>query len=955
MPDSSKTGISLFRRKARRKPALAALVALGGGILSVAAQAQDAATADQTAPEQQLQEVVVTGSLIKRTDTETPSPVQVVTATELKASGYTDISDVLRNITANGQGTLNQGFSGAFAAGASGVALHGLTVGATLTLIDGERMVGYPLTDDGERNFVDVTQIPFNAVEQVQVLKDGASSEYGSDALAGVVNIILRKQYQGSQIDVEGGTSQHGGGDMIHADGIWGIGDLASDGYNAYVTAEYRDEGQILLSQRNGLWTNGDWTNYGGEDTYPGASNIFNGGYPSTTTGYDLNSAGVPTDFFGPNCNAQLLAASKCTYNNGLQIQPLLGNESLLGKFTVNLGQGWQAVTTASIFETRSQQVSGHNTTQYIDGGFTIVSFPPGGVPTPHVYPITTVPADYPGNTTGAAAPLLYSFPELGAPTEDTHDDTYRLMQQFTGTSFNWDMTLTAGIMYSRLRADFYNYLDPGAFQTALDNGYILGTGGAAAAAFAPPALAVDSSELELLSGHATHSLATLPGGDLALGLGAEWFENKDNATAPASSIAGTQDMNNAWASGSQADTAAFAELNAPIIKGLEADAAGRFDQYNTLAGNQFTPKFGVKYEPIDILALRGTWGKGFRAPSIAETNSGLAFGAGTIPDPILCPNPANANAAGNFPTQCSVTLTGVQASNRNLKPEKTTNWTLGAVIQPLQNLSLSADYYDIKVTQDIISAFEAGGLGIAAGGLVRGPTANLPYCTADNVCSPATTPVGLILYQSYPYINASQDETDGMDFDLRFKQPMGDFGNLTADLTWTHIMSFKLEALGVSYQLAGTHGPSGVSGDTGNPKDRGALQLTWDRGPVSVTANVNYISSFTVTDPSAGNYTCAEAIYSSYSPRIPAGNAFPSSFCSVGSFTTVDLYATYNVTQAFDVHASILNVGDTAPPLDMQTYGGTGGNGYFAAYDPSLHQAGAIGRYFTVGASYRF
>jgi iron complex outermembrane receptor protein len=117
---------------------------------------------------------VVTGSFLKRTDTETPSPVQVITAEDLRNSGYTNVSDVLRNLSANGSGTLNQGFGQAFAAGATGIALRGLSVGDTLTLIDGERMVAYPLSDDGERSFVDVSAIPINAVESIEVLKDGS-------------------------------------------------------------------------------------------------------------------------------------------------------------------------------------------------------------------------------------------------------------------------------------------------------------------------------------------------------------------------------------------------------------------------------------------------------------------------------------------------------------------------------------------------------------------------------------------------------------------------------------------------------------------------------------------------------------------------------------------------------------------------------------------------------------
>jgi hypothetical protein len=141
-----------------------------------AAQWATAQNAPQTSGEEPLAQVVVTGSLIKRTDTETPSPVQVISEKELLDSGYRNVSDVLRTLSANGQGTLNQGFGQAFASGGSGIALRGLTVGDTLTLIDSERMVAYPLSDDGERSFVDVSAIPFNAIESVEVLKDGASA-----------------------------------------------------------------------------------------------------------------------------------------------------------------------------------------------------------------------------------------------------------------------------------------------------------------------------------------------------------------------------------------------------------------------------------------------------------------------------------------------------------------------------------------------------------------------------------------------------------------------------------------------------------------------------------------------------------------------------------------------------------------------------------------------------------
>ena len=153
---------------------------------SSGSSAKPTTTADDSTP---LQTVTITGSLLKRVDTETPSPVQVITSEDLKDSGYTNLSDVLRNLSANGAGALSQSFGQAFASGGQGVALRGLTVGGTLTLIDGQRMVAYPLSDDNQRSFVDISAIPFNAIENVEVLKDSGSTEYGADAMAGVVNI----------------------------------------------------------------------------------------------------------------------------------------------------------------------------------------------------------------------------------------------------------------------------------------------------------------------------------------------------------------------------------------------------------------------------------------------------------------------------------------------------------------------------------------------------------------------------------------------------------------------------------------------------------------------------------------------------------------------------------------------------------------------------------------------
>ncbi|HXQ64469.1 MAG TPA: TonB-dependent receptor, partial [Steroidobacteraceae bacterium] len=214
-----------------------------------------------------------------------------------------------------------------------------------------------------------------------------------------------------------------------------------------------------------------------------------------------------------------------------------------------------------------------------------------------------------------------------------------------------------------------------------------------------------------------------------------------------------------------------------------------------------------------------------------------------------------------------------------------------------------------------------------------------------------------LLLYQPYPYVNASQDKTSGVDVDMKARLwDTAEAGRLTAELNYTHVIQFDLLAYGVTYDLAGTHGPSGVSGDTGNPKDRASLSLTWDRGPASVTGTLNYIGSFSITDPSATNQgTCAGALVSNltleYFVKFVSSANVPTQYCTVASFTDVDLYGRYIIGNNLQLHASVLNVFNTPPPLDVVTYGGGGG----AAYDAAMHQAGAVGRFYTVGLTYKF
>ncbi|HSZ09006.1 MAG TPA: TonB-dependent receptor [Steroidobacteraceae bacterium] len=945
-------GVASFssEKSSRLRSGIAA-AGLGAALMSTGAMGQTAATA----PGPELQEIIVTGSLIKRIDVETPSPVQVLSATDIAQMGYTNVSQVLANLSANGQGTLNQSFSGAFASGGSGVALRGLTVGGTLTLIDGQRMVAYPISDDNQRSFVDVSAIPINAVERVEVLKDGASAIYGADAIAGVVNIILKKSYTGTEFTAEAGTSQHHDGTTEHLAGISGIGDLASDGYNAYVAVDYHHTDQILATNRNEGFTNLNFSSLpGGLNTTPGAFGNPNVAYPGSITGYLVDpTTGLPTAFL-PGCSAAAQELQQCTYRNKqLQLQPSTGQTNVIGKFTKALAADWTTSATVSLFNSKAEQVGAYPTTSLASGGVQALSVFPGGFPTVVSTPPYTVPGNYPGNTTGTTQNLVYNFPEIGGSDTLTNTNTYRFIWDIKGSAAGWDVDGSLGVMYARMQLKELNLLSTALVQPALNNGYVVGPNASptAAQALVPEAISDPTSSLDTADIHATRTLFNLPGGPFAVALGAQFFHKVENDLPPPTVLAGAVEAGNpAFALGSQNDASAFMELNAQVLKSLEIDGAVRYDNYNNGVGGSTTPKVSVKYKPVDMFVLRGTWGKGFRAPSIAESSqSGNFFFAGATNDPILCPNPGTPTAKGNFPSQCNIFLTGFQQPGTNLKPVKSTNETFGFIVEPSPVFSLSADYYQIKLTNDIISVLEAGGI-TSYTSLVRAAPATLPFCSADGVCTnTAVTPVGLAGFGAFPYVNAGATQTEGVDLDWQSHIDLGDFGKITAELNYTHILEYNETFGGVEYHLAGTHGPSGISGDTGNPKDRAVFTLGWEKGPVTVSATVNYTSHFSITDPSSGVLNCESGLL--FDGRFQPSNTVPAYACTIRTFVDTNLYTSYAITDQLMVHGAITNAFNRQPPIDYQTYGGGGGN----AYDASLHQEGAVGRFFLVGATYKF
>lgn len=235
----------------------------------------------------------------------------------------------------------------------------------------------------------------------------------------------------------------------------------------------------------------------------------------------------------------------------------------------------------------------------------------------------------------------------------------------------------------------------------------------------------------------------------------------------------------------------------------------------------------------------------------------------------------------------------------------------------------------------------------------VRGPATAVDISNGDGNSHVGVPEVGPIVYAKSPYINLGSTKTSGIEADVSYRWRLAaDLGTLKANLSAAHTFGYISEAAGMSYQLAGTQGPSVVGGATGNPKDRAQFTLGWVCGPLDITSTVNYTSSFSALDPSVGGTSCASSAIDVGGRTYFQNLVQPDGYCHVASFTTTNLNVMYKVNANLILKGSILNMFDRQPPFDVSTYGNAGAQ---SSYNASLHQAGAIGRFFSLGLNYTF
>jgi iron complex outermembrane receptor protein len=951
--------------------------------------------------------VVITGSILRQKNLETNAPLTIESAVSLESRGITTIQDAVQELSGNNSGALPNDFGGAFAHGASGASLRGLTTDSTLVLIDGLRAAYYPLSDDGERNFVDLNTIPDIVLDRVEVLQDGASSTYGADAVAGVINVITKRNFQGFQGTTEGGFAQHGGAGHAQLSAIGGTGDLETDGWNGYLAAEYQRDNALFNRERGRLYNTADQSYYCGAD-YNGLKVCRNNGIVNGLQ-FDGSFRGVGSDIVpvvravngaGSSIgNYQLLnPAAGCGRLTPVTITP---GEAKVGGFSapVNLCQQDLTHDYSLIAPERSRvSMDGRFTKKLWDGAEGYVEFnlygedittsgapnsiraktPPGpsgnqvsgttfflpvwicasGVNCA-TDPTHTLNPNNPFAASGHRAALFYRFWDTPV-SSDERDYVTRFAGGINGTwGQGWNYRVDGVYMFDYMDWARQGQISVAGIQQAINTGaYNFLNPSQNSSAVRNLISPVDEIRPHTYESEVNASLNKnfweLQGGPAQAGVGASFrSEGLYDPTANPEQANGVTSFfgTNAFAAqGSRTVASAYYEVDLPFFTQLDVDTSGRYDHYSTRQSN-FSPKIGVKYKPVDQLMLRATYSTGFRIASFAETGAAPTTGYLTYNAPIAFQALHGNDGYGN-----NYAVGSVAISNPNLHPETSTNFTAGMVWQPTHDLAFTLDYFRIEKKNVVVGApcygdalynYYHNNYQMVTGACqirLGDPDPNFP-------AAPATAS-----YVTQPFVNADSQLVDGIDFSASLRHDLWGAAHLTSTLNGTYLNRFNQVDAGQTQQFAGTQGPNNPTAGSGSPRLRLNWVNTFDFGRFGLTASVYYTSGMKAIAEDVGSFGCAntaaqagnETPGDSWAYGVPGADTSAPIICRTKAFTDVDLHGRFDVTSHIQLYGDILNVFDAPPPFDPSSYAGTN-------YQPAWGQAGILGRFFKVGVKAKF
>ncbi|KAA5840990.1 TonB-dependent receptor [Pseudomonas chlororaphis] len=864
----------------------------------------DASTASSAAtfaePTTQLQRVEVTGTAIRRVDAETAVPVTVLRVEKLREQGVTTTEELINRISAN-QSSVGSGRSvGSSSGGAAYADLRGIGPNKTLVLLNGRRLSNNA-TNAINGSGVDLNTIPFAAIDRVEVLRDGASALYGTDAIGGVINFITKKSLTRGQVSTRYDTPSHsGGGQSKNFSGSWGIGDLEEDRFNVFGVVSYDKQERLAAKDRGYTY------NY-----QPGRGLDYTSGTASPANW--SQGANATNPLAGSGCNAPGLLSRNgiCRQSlwSYLDLVPETEKTSAFAKATGKLSDDHNV--SLEYFWARNE-----NRTQIGPGTLMGNQVNPGTA----FYPGNGITPGPSGFALDPTQPVAANWREtdVGARRHEDDNTGQRLLLSFDGSAAGWDYNI--GVSYnqnkvvSTIRSGYVNDV---AVSQGIANGVINPFGPQTAAGSALLAAntvdgdyATAVGRVKAIDGRVSREIGDWFGsGPSALALGGEY--RKEDFHQDFAQFAGNvQSLGidpNGSVSGDRSVQAQYAELNVPVLDSLELTAAIRHDKYSDF-GSTTNPKYSFRFQPFKELVLRGAYSEGFRAPSLYELYNPTftTFTNANYNDPRLCPGGTPANGGiGN--RDCAQQFNRSTGGNTELKPETARNVTFGFVYQPFDRLNAGLDFWWIKLSNQIAEFPESA------------PFDN-PDLYADRLVRKAD---GSIDHVVTGMANLGKLKTSGVDVSLDYRLPATAWGEFGLGLQGTYVTryDYQQQLKGEYIDKLGDFRGGDFASAGAVARWRHSLTATWNQGPLGATLTNRYTSGYHDSDRDSHN--------------------------RVGSYNVWDLAGTYTWRQALGVTLGVKNLFDREPPFSNQTYT------FQSGYDPRYSDP--FGRTLYTRLSYNF
>jgi iron complex outermembrane receptor protein len=858
-----------------------------------------AAGAQEAAPTTTLERVVVTGSRISQTDLETALPVQVLTREDIERSGVITVEQLLERVPANVNPfnmalTIGNGEN----PGLSSANLRGLGGGSTLVLLNGRRLGNYAF--DGAS--VDLNAIPLSAIERVELLKDGASAIYGTDAIAGVINFILRKNYQG--VEIAGGltATQHGGGNEGQASYTAGTGDPGRDGYNVFVSLAYQKQQALRAIDREFARTAyrpDEGINSLSPFSFP--SNIFDrarGIFNPTAAVGCLRPTAIPVVF-----SRNVLA---CGYDFApvIDLLPEVERWSALARGTWRLNPDIDLFAEALLGRNRFEANIAPNPIIPATS-FGQLRYPVGG---PY-YPTDFAAAN------GLSGNLLISFraTELGPRTNTVTSEAQRYVLGAEGEAGGWDYNVA--VVYNANQQEnayggswiYVSRIIP-AMATGLINPW--GPSGPegnallASTAYSGTPQTAYGTTSQLYTGASREILQMLTG-PLALALGAEARRESLSYDWDPEVLSGNTPLGDKLKaiSGSRTVYSAYAELAVPILRRLDAQLALRYDSYSDF-GSTTNPKIALRWRPLQGALVRGSWGQGFRAPPLYTLSEPTAStGLAVVEDPIRCP-------ATRLADDCLAFVEVFSGGNPDLQPETSNQWNVGIVLEPVRGMSLGIDYWNIE-QEGIIEPLRVQNILLYHDSFADRITRGQVDPAYPNLPGP------IVSIDASP-INLGTTQTSGLDVFFNWLAPPLGWGRVRVGLQGTSVLQWETKVDRVTYVSRLGDATYGAA----IPRWRSTLSLDWSLGPWGATLAQIYSSSY--TEPL----------------RAPLRGTR-----RVDASSSLDLQGRYSGLAGWQLALGVRNLFDADPPFTVQ------GATFQVGFNPQA--ASPRGRTFYLNATY--